>query len=247
MSKRYQVTEGIVIRRTELPSGDIIATLLSREGKWRGVARKGKLLGGNLGRLSLFHDVTVQYYRKSDENLALMTQIQLNGALARLTEPTVYPYAHVLAELADHLTVDVHLGENFYEYLTSALRGLAHHTDPEAVTLAYGWKLLQQAGLSPRLQGCAHCGAIETINRFDVAAGGLSCANCRSGFLLSETALRELIVMVSGTVRSALALPLEARAEHWAVFSRYLAYHVGDMHAPSQLRRMLTAEEARAS
>ena len=56
--RRYTVTEGIVLRRKPLPSGDLVVTLLSHEGKWRGVARKGRLPGGNLGKLSLFHDVT---------------------------------------------------------------------------------------------------------------------------------------------------------------------------------------------
>ena len=130
---RYGVSDGIVIRRTSLPNGDLIATLLSEHGKWRGVARKGKLPGGNVGRLSLFHDVTVQHYRRREEDLPVLVQVQLNGALPRLSDPAIYPYAHLLAELADQLTVDVHIGEAMYAYLASGLRGLARHPDPEAV------------------------------------------------------------------------------------------------------------------
>ncbi|HLU83700.1 MAG TPA: recombination protein O N-terminal domain-containing protein, partial [Trueperaceae bacterium] len=105
--RRYAVTDGIVIRRLPMPSGDLIVTLISEHGKWRAVARKGRLPGGNIGKLSLFHDVTVQYYRRKEEDLALLTQVQLNGALPRLTQPSVYPYANLLAELVDSLTVDV--------------------------------------------------------------------------------------------------------------------------------------------
>src|SRR5690606_24786935 len=75
--RRYTVTDGIVIRRLPMPSGDLIVTLISEHGKWRAVARKGRLPGGNLGKLSLFHDVTVQYYRRKEEDLALLTQVQL--------------------------------------------------------------------------------------------------------------------------------------------------------------------------
>ncbi len=158
MSRRYRLDEGIVIRRTSLPSGDVVVTLLSEHGKWRAIARKGRLPGGNLGRLSLFHDVSVQYYRRRDDDLALLTQVQLTGALPNLSRPEIYPYAHVLAELADALSVDVHLGGKLHGYLASGLRGLNRHPDAEAVALVYAWKLLGQAGLSPRASRCRTCG-----------------------------------------------------------------------------------------
>ena len=139
MGQRYAVQEGAILRRSELPNGDVIVTLLSEASKWRAVARKGKLIGGNLGKLSLFHDVTVQHYTRSNgsDDLALITQVQLNGALPRLSDPAIYPYAHVLAELTDKLAVDVHLDGGFYEYFTGALRGLSSQPDPERVALAY--------------------------------------------------------------------------------------------------------------
>lgn len=236
MSKRYQVTDGIVIRRTELPSGDIVATLFGEQGKWRGIARKGKLPGGNLGRISLFHDVTVQYYRKRDEDLVLMTQIQLNGAMPGLTSPAVYPFAHVLAELVDKLSVDVHAGENLYNYLAGGLRGLSQHHDPEAVALVICWKLLQGAGLAPRVTRCAQCSTTEVGSLFDVAAGGLTCGTCNSGMRLPESVVSDLQVVLLRTVREALELPLEERSMHWVLLSRYITFHVGELHSLIQLR-----------
>ena len=236
MSKRYSVTEGIVIRRTALPSGDVVVTLLGEEGKWRGVARKGKLLGGNVGKLSLFHDVTVQHYRKGDEDLSLITQVQLNGALPKLSAPERYPYAHVLAELTDKLTADVNPGEMVQGYLAAGLRGLSGHADPEAVTLVMSWKLLQQAGLSPRLQRCVHCGAAELGNVFDVAGGGMTCEACDiSGMRLSPELLGELERILLDTVRNALSEPVTERRGHWALLSRYITFHVGDVRSLAQL------------
>lgn len=229
MVKRYVVKDGIVIRRLELPSGDVVVTLLGEDGKWRGVARKGRLLGGNPGKLSLFHDVSVQYYRKRDEDLALITQVQLGGALTKLSHPDIYPYAHLLAELADKLTVDVQPSEGIYGYLTSGLRGLSQHDDPEAVALVMCWKLLAQAGLAPRMTRCARCGSAANGQKFDVAAGGMTCPSCDSGMVLSEQTIGELSSFLLATVRQALEKPILERATHWALLSRYLAFHVGQL------------------
>lgn len=237
MSKRYRVHDGIVLRRTELPSGDVVVTLLSEDGKWRAVARKGKLVGGNLGKLSLFHDVTVQHYRRRDEDLPLITQVQLNGALPRLSGPDIYPYAHVLAELTDKLTVDVHVGERIYGYFASALRGLSQHPDPEAVALVMCWRLLGQAGLAPRLTRCARCGEREVVASFDPAAGGLTCAACGSGFRLPLEVADELAELHRLPVRGALELPLTERRVHWTVLGRYLSYHVGELWSLNNLKR----------
>lgn len=148
---RYSVSDALVLRRSPLPSGDVVLTLLSEHGKWRAVARKGRLPGGNLARLSLFHDVTVQAYRRRDDDLAVLTQVRLNGALSGLTRPEAYPYAHVLAELTDALTVDTHVGERLMAVVASGLRGIGAHHDPAAVALAYAWKLLELAGLAPQV------------------------------------------------------------------------------------------------
>ena len=231
MSSRYQLGNGIVIRRRTLPSGDVVVTLLAEQGKWRGIARKGKLPGGNMGRLSLFHDVTVQYYRRREEDLALLTQVRLNGALPRLSEPAVYPYAHILAELADALTVDVHIGEPLYQYLASGLRGLNRHPDPERVALLYAWRLLKQAGLAPRATPCGGCGRDVAPEWLDVGSGALLCADCAVGLRLGDQTATELATLVEGDMRRALELPLTDRRTHWLALSRYLSYHVSDLRS----------------
>lgn len=231
------------MRRTELPSGDVVVTLFNERGKQRAVARKGKLPGGNLGKLSLFHDVTVQHYTRSvDPNdLTLITQVQLNGALPGLSDPDIYPYAHVLAELTDKLATDVHLDGQLYHYFASALRGVAQHPDPERVALVMSWRLLAQAGLTPRLTRCARCGGTDLTgaNTFDVAAGGFSCAACGSGFRLEPSVQSELAALHRLSVTEALTLPFSARRAHWALLSRYLGYHVGEVQSLLFLPRTL--------
>ena len=241
MAQRYALFDGIVLRRNALPSGDVVVTLFSEHGKKQVIARKGKLPGGNLGKLSLFHDVTVQHYSRTpnEGELSLITQVQLNGALPRLSEPDIYPYAHVLAELADKLATDVNVEGQLYSYFVSGLRGLTQHPDPELVALVMSWRLLAQAGLAPRLGRCARCGEADLVgaDTFDIAAGGLSCVRCGSGLRLETSVRDDLVTLHRLSVSEALERPFEARRSHWALLSRYLEYHVGRVRSLGLLPR----------
>ncbi len=241
MAQRYQINEGIVIRRYELPSGDVIVTLIGEHGKWQAKVKKGKHIGGNLGKLSLFHDVTAQYYRKAEDNLAILTQVQLNGALPNLSNPSIYPYAHVLAELVDQLTVDVHIGEDIYKYFVSSLRGLNTEANPASITIIYAWRLLQTAGLSPRVKSCVVCGSSDLDLRFDVTLGGVTCKACNRGMPISEELLADLQSIHSSSVRDALNRGLSNPDEHFRLLSRFLAYHVTELNSLATLKLMVSA------
>lgn len=255
MRSRYRIREGIILRRKSLPSGDVVVTLLSEAGKWRGIAKKGKRLGGNLGKLSLFHDVTIQHYHKNDDSLAVITQVQLNGALPRLSEPTVYPYAHLLAELTDVLSVDVHPGEQMYTYLTSALRGLVQHPEPDKVALVMSWKLLTQAGLAPRVSRCRQCcrqcgtGLREQAVYFDVAAGEMLCEACQhgsdyqptQGVRLEPADTFTLSTILRRTTREALETPFTASLFQWSLLARYVSYHAHTLDSMPVILGMASA------
>jgi DNA repair protein RecO (recombination protein O) len=242
--RRTQVRDAIVLRRSPLPSGDVVATLLSPNGTWRAVVRKGRLPGGNLARLSLFHDVTVQYWRRNDDDLALVTQVQLNGALAGLARPEAYPYAHLLAELTDALTVDHPVSDRWYALLASGLRGLDAHHDPEAVGLAYAWRLIATAGLAPAVGRCALCAAAP--DRLDVADGTARCADHGGGgagpaagtdAYLGEAGMQALAALVRGPLATAVTEPPNDRARHWRTLQRYVRWHVGEVRALEAIAR----------
>ncbi len=251
--RRTQVRDALVLRRSPLPSGDVVATLLSPSGTWRAVVRKGRLPGGNLARLSLFHDVTVQFWRRHDDDLALITQVQLNGALPGLTRPEVYPYAHLLAELTDTLTVDHPVSDRWYALLASGLRGLDVHDDPEAVGLAYAWRLIATAGLAPAVGRCDRCGAAP--DRLAVADGTARCAlhvaeaNGTGGqggteVVLGEAGMAELAVLVRGPLGTAVAEPPRERARHWRTLQRYVRWHVGEVRTLEAIAREVAARPA---
>lgn len=240
---RYSVSDALVLRRSPLPSGDVVVTLLSEHGKWRAVARKGRLPGGNLARLSLFHDVTVQAYRRHDDDLAVLTQVRLNGALSGLTRPEAYPYAHVLAELTDALTVDTHVGERLLAVVASGLRGIGSHDDPEAVALAYAWHLLELAGLAPQVgatvvPACDRCSAAAT--RLAVDAGRLRCdehGDHARDVWLGEDGAVSLALAVRGPLRTAVLAPPDDRSRAWRALQAYVREHVTEVRAVTALAR----------
>lgn len=252
--RRTHVRDAIVLRRSPLPSGDVVATLLSPSGTWRAVVRKGRLPGGNLARLSLFHDVTVQYWRRNEDDLALVTQVQLNGALSGLTRPEAYPYAHLLAELTDALTVAHPVSDRWYALLASGLRGLDVHDDPEAVGLAYAWRLIATAGLAPAVGRCARCGAAP--DRLDVADGTSRCAEhggadpadpaAGAVAFLGGPGMEALALLVRGPLATAVAAPPTDRARHWRTLQRYVRWHVGEVRALEAIARDAAARPAPA-
>lgn len=219
MSRRHENVDGIVVRRRSLPSGDVVVTLLTREGPWRGVARKSRRLGGTQARLSLFHDVSVQGYRRAPDDLAVITQATLVGALRRLTEPDVYPYAHVVAELAERLAADAHEGGRFYDWVASAFRGLDADDDPVRVALVHAWMLLRVAGFGPVLEN-----RDAAVTRIDVAAGRLRHGG--EGLSVPDDVGSELVALATGRAKEALALSYARRDVHLRVLERYVAWHV---------------------
>lgn len=236
MRSRYTTSSGIVLRRRSQPNGDALVTLLSPSGKWTALARAGKTSAGNAGRLNLWADVNVQHYRRREDDLPVITQVTLNGMLPRLSEPELYPLAHYLAELCDALTVNVHFGEPLYEYLTSALRGLCQSPDPEKVTLVYSWGMLRSAGLAPAMGRCGVCFRSVAPAALDFRSGHAVCQDCSPVRGRSQTSLCELAELTSGSVRQAMSLLLEDRAEHWRLLNTYLDHHVMRLRSSQSLR-----------
>ena len=222
---RYRLGHGIVVRRTVLPSGDVVVTVFGPAGKWRGIARKGKKLGGHTSRLSLFNDVEVQLYaRRPDEDLPLITQVVLSGALPRLADPAVYPYAHVLAELVDRITSDKSPDGELFELFASGLRGVHQHPNPSHVALLYAWRLLRASGFAPLVQR-----GITGPAKLSVPGGALGMDE--TGVALTTSEAQELAGFIIGSMHTALANPPANLMQHWRWFATYVQYHVHSLNS----------------
>lgn len=178
MRQRSKNQTGIVIRRLVTPTGDIICTLLGPAGKFKGIARGG-LRGPLANKLSLFHHVQVQLYQKPTSDLATIQQAMLEGALPNLAQPERHNLAHFIAELSDLLFLEDDQSDavRVFDYLASALRGIASQPDPELVGLVMALRLLNLAGFAPNTSSCARCSATPQLL---TSQGELLCVKCAS-------------------------------------------------------------------
>lgn len=229
---RYALNHGIVVRRTVLPSGDVVVTVFGRGGKWRGIARKGKKLGGLTSRLSLFNDVEVQLYqRRPNEDLPLIIQVVLTGALPLLADPNVYPYAHVLAELVDRLTSDHESDRNMFELFASGLRGIHQHEHPRFIALLYAWRMLKLSGFAPLFPELH----LDEPGRFDIAGGAVRSGREGAGIPLSAAHVHEFFVLLQVPLTEAIHDPPADVTQHWAWLHAYVQYHVHTLNSLTYL------------
>jgi DNA repair protein RecO (recombination protein O) len=223
---RYSNSSGIVTWRQRQVNGDLIVHLLTPEGQLRAVARRRSR--ATPPPIDLFQHVAVQIYRRPGEELGLLVQAQLEGALPTLAEPGRYPYAHLLTELADRLFVQGERAEAGYTLYAAALRGIAARPDARWVALVMAFKLLQGAGFLLQLR-CSCCGSKEVV-----ALAGLEprCAACRGGAgLLAEGSREALQAMAAKTVRQLMEAPSQPQAALWRFLELLVLREVGPLRS----------------
>lgn len=235
MRSRSTSRSGIVIRRRVLPSGDILITLLTPQGKLKAIARGG-VRGPLSSRLNLFHHVGVQVYQTPQADLATVNQAVLEGALPRLAEPERYAFAHLMAEFADALFQEGEFSEQAFELFAGALRGVAFQPDPEWVALVMSYKLLGLAGIVPQTARCARCGEDHPAHP-DPLGGQLLCGGCAALPPYPPEALDFLRQAVRRSVRASMDRPVppEQRPALWRALERFVTVQVGGVHSWRQL------------
>lgn len=247
MRSRTANRSGIVIRRRVTPAGDIIATLLTPQGKLKAIAR-GALRGPLSSRLNLFHHVEMQIYQTPQSDLPTVRQAVLEGALPRLAQPGRYAYAHLLAELAEALFQEGEHSEQAFELFAASLRGVSHHGDPEWVTLVMSHKLLALAGFLPRTRECARCGAPDPAHP-DPLGGGLLCRACASLPAYSPPALDYLRQQARRSVRQLMDAPVppDDRPGLWRMLDRFTTVQFGRVQSVTAAAGTALEQEASAS
>lgn len=226
MRERYRNISGIILRRSTTPGGDMIVSLLTPRGKFKGVSRKAAPSPSTL-KLNLFQHVTVQMYNRQQDDLGLLTQVKLEGALSQLVKPEVYPLASFLCELVDHLVEGEMDIPQTYDLLAGALRGLNSHEDPEWVALIMAFKLLGSLGLAHRTEDP------EGVF-FDAERGVITSKN--AGLRLSQEGAAFLNRVHHKSVRDLMAHRVQDRKELWLALEKFIVTHAGVLKSFDVLR-----------
>lgn len=219
--------EAVVLRTWKLGESDRIVVLYTRgRGKLRAVAKGVRKTKSRFGaRLEPTGHVALQLYEGRE--LDIVTQAEtldnlspLRDDLDRLTRATA------MLETVDAIAEDRHADPPLYSMLVGALRTLAARDHPLVVP-GFFLKLLAHEGISPRVDACAVCDTEEPLVSFDLAEGGLLCADHRRGVGVSAEAAEVLRLVLGGRLGEALNLPPdEATAEVEAIATRAIEHHL---------------------
>lgn len=96
------------------------------------------------------------------------------------------------------------------------------------VTLAGLWTITEAFGFAPQLDPCVRCGnelADDEVGRFDLAAGGVRCADCSEGAAgprIGPVARAQVAELTTGAVPAGLS----HLRQHLGLVSDFVSFHV---------------------
>lgn len=193
-------------------------------------ARRPKSRYGGL--LEPFTEGTATFYLKASRDLHTLSGFELvHSGQALGGDLRRFGGASLLAELVLH-TASGEPDAQLYGRLCLAFRAMeaAPPDALEATILARIWELVARLGFAPELDHCLACQRLigpEEDSTFVYAGGGVQCQGCAAG--ATQAAGRPLPARAREVLRL-MAMgetpPLERTAAHWALLSRFLAFHV---------------------
>lgn len=226
-------SEAIILQVFAYADTGKILRLLTRTHGVRSAIAKGALrprsrFGGVLEPFSVGSAVL---YLKDGRDLQTLGGFELTHSGQALGRDLVrFGAASLVAELVLR-TASEEPDPGLFDHVRAALRRLeaVERASLEPSALAEAWALTGRLGFAPAFEGCVSCGrSLDPADAalFDYAAGGVRCTDCAPGVQGRE---------LPPHARSALArlargepVPLERTAAHWALLSKFLAYHVLD-------------------
>ena len=177
----YLTIQGIVLRVTDYNDRDALLTVLTRRHgrltiKARGLRRKNSPLTAPCqllayGEFTLF-EYRGQYTINEAHSIELFSP--LRGELTKLSLATYF------AQISEVLSQEDLPNPELQSLLLNSLYALANLDLPEAqIKAAFELRAACLSGYTPDLFGCHVCGSQNPV-RFDLLAGQLECAICRS-------------------------------------------------------------------
>lgn len=176
----YLTTRGLVVRVTDYNDRDSLLTLLTPENgkltvKARGLRRKNSPLIAPC-QLLAYGDFTLFEYRGSytiNEAASVELFQSLRRDLGRLSLGTYF------AQVSELISQEDLPNPELLSLTLNCLHMLCKGAPEEKVKAVFELRITCLAGYMPDLSGCHVC-SDETPDRFDISAGRLECARCRS-------------------------------------------------------------------
>jgi DNA repair protein RecO (recombination protein O) len=241
VSRRFKL-EALVVRTVDYGESDRVVTLLSREGGKlaafaRGARASKRRFGGALEPFTRLEAELRDRPGSEMQVLEAVTVLQAFGAIR--SDLACIACAGYACELARELVRDAEPHPGLFDLLAGYLALLDAAPARPTALRAFELGALRVAGLMPRLDSCARCGAALAQAgpqrlRFDPGQGGMLCERCgataspasRQVRLGTALALAEL---QQGGLQAAEGAPLPgaAAAEARDMLSAFVEHHLG--------------------
>lgn len=232
-------TQAIVLRTIEFSETSLVVTLFTEDfGKIGALAKGARRPKGPFeGALDLLAMVRIVFLRKSSEALDLLTEAKLVRRFRAGQRDLSRLYAgYYVAELLSELTDNGDPHPELFAVADETLRALdADGPVPQAV-LRFELATLRLLGHAPSLAECVGCGKqVEVEGRvpFGLTAGGVLCADCRSGQRQVASVNGRVIqtlrrfATAEGDAWKELTIDEQVRGELRGLWNNYLAHLVG--------------------
>ena len=198
----------VVLRTHKLREADRVVVLMTRShGKVRAVAKGVRRTGSRFGsRMEPGSVVEVQLYEGRGD-LDGVSQVETSEAhphtrsdLGRLG------HAAALLEAVEQVAQEREPDPRLHDMLVGGLRSV-EDDNPPAVVAGFYLKLLAAEGVAPQLDACSSCGEDPERLFWAPEAGGLQCAACGGGRVVSDETLTLARAVLGGGLRAVLELP----------------------------------------
>ncbi|WP_458412463.1 DNA repair protein RecO [Schinkia sp. CFF1] len=171
--------EGIVIRTNDYGETNKIVTLFTREmGKIGVMARGAKKPQSRLTSVSQMF-IYGHFLVQIGSGLGTLQQGEMISSFRALREDLYKAaYAAYIVELTDKLTEEKKINPYLFELLYQTLHFMNEGLDLEILTYIYEMKMLNIAGIYPKLDGCVCCSEVQGKFAFSIREGGFICHRC---------------------------------------------------------------------
>lgn len=176
---KIESIDGIILTETNYSETSKILNVLTKEHGLIGVISKGcrnmKSKLRSVSRKLLYGTIHI-YYKPS--GLSTLISIDVKNSYSNiLMNLEKISYASYILDLTNQL-VKQSENEEIFELLKNTLEKIEEGLNPIALTNILELKYLDFLGVSPSIDGCAHCGNNKQIITLSSDAGGYICKDC---------------------------------------------------------------------